>query len=211
MDERLAGRRRMSDVATVLARCDGCRWDLCSVPPCLWLARPTSRSLAIGGAMALVGEALRIWAAGHLEKGREVTRSGPYRLTRHPLYLGSAIIGVGVAIAAARRERGDAHRGLSRLDDGLRPSDRGGGHAGGDSAISTTPTLESRAQPVDRPFSLARAHQEQGAPRDRRPGDCGGDLFAIKAVSDPLDTVYNGDVWRGRSNSSYRGGRLAQR
>lgn len=68
----------------------------------LWLARPTFRTLAVGGAIAMAGESLRIWAAGHLEKGREVTRSGPYRLTRHPLYMGSAIIGVGMALAAAR-------------------------------------------------------------------------------------------------------------
>src|ERR1700681_1619062 len=68
----------------------------------LWLARPTLHSLAAGGAIAVAGEAFRVWAAGHLEKGREVTRSGPYRLTRHPLYLGSSIIGVGIAIAAAR-------------------------------------------------------------------------------------------------------------
>src|SRR5919106_3173461 len=68
----------------------------------LWLARPTLRSLAIGVAVAVFGERIRIWAAGHLEKGREVTRSGPYRLTRHPLYLGSTIIGIGAAIAAAR-------------------------------------------------------------------------------------------------------------
>ena len=27
--------------------------------------------------------------------------SGPYRLTRHPLYLGSTIIGIGLAIASA--------------------------------------------------------------------------------------------------------------
>ena len=27
--------------------------------------------------------------------------SGPYRFTRHPLYLGSTIIGVGLAIASA--------------------------------------------------------------------------------------------------------------
>src|SRR4051812_41051856 len=66
------------------------------------LARPTARSLMTGGAIALVGEATRIWAAGHLEKGREVTRSGPYRLTRHPLYIGSAIMAAGVAIAAAQ-------------------------------------------------------------------------------------------------------------
>jgi protein-S-isoprenylcysteine O-methyltransferase Ste14 len=66
-----------------------------------WLARPTARSLAIGSLVALAGEALRIWAAGHVEKNREVTRSGPYRLTRHPLYLGSSLIGAGIAMAAA--------------------------------------------------------------------------------------------------------------
>ena len=48
----------------------------------------------------MLGEAIRIWAAGHLEKGREVTKSGPYRWTGHPLYLGSALVGVGVAIAS---------------------------------------------------------------------------------------------------------------
>jgi protein-S-isoprenylcysteine O-methyltransferase Ste14 len=68
----------------------------------LWLSRPTSRSLIVGGLIATAGEILRIWAAGHLEKGREVTQSGPYRLTRHPLYVGSLIIGVGAAIASAR-------------------------------------------------------------------------------------------------------------
>jgi protein-S-isoprenylcysteine O-methyltransferase Ste14 len=66
----------------------------------LWLAEPTSRSLAIGAAVGAAGEALRIWAAGHLEKGREVTNTGPYAITRHPLYAGSTILGVGLAIAA---------------------------------------------------------------------------------------------------------------
>lgn len=50
--------------------------------------------------MALAGEGIRIWAAGHLEKGREVTRSGPYRVVRHPLYIGSVVIAGGVALAA---------------------------------------------------------------------------------------------------------------
>ena len=67
----------------------------------LWLAQPTTTSLAAGAAIALAGEGLRIWAAGHLEKGREVTASGPYRLSRHPLYLGSALIGAGFAVASA--------------------------------------------------------------------------------------------------------------
>jgi protein-S-isoprenylcysteine O-methyltransferase Ste14 len=51
--------------------------------------------------VALVGEAIRLWAAGHVEKGREVTRSGPYQFTRHPLYLGSAIMALGIVIAAS--------------------------------------------------------------------------------------------------------------
>ena len=66
----------------------------------LMMARPTWTTWSVGLAIAVVGEALRIWAAGHLEKGREVTRSGPYRWTRHPLYVGSAIIALGVVIAS---------------------------------------------------------------------------------------------------------------
>jgi protein-S-isoprenylcysteine O-methyltransferase Ste14 len=67
----------------------------------LWLAEPTWRSLIIGASVAACGEATRLWAAGHLEKSREVTRSGPYRWTRHPLYLGSSVLALGVAIASA--------------------------------------------------------------------------------------------------------------
>jgi rfaE bifunctional protein nucleotidyltransferase chain/domain len=64
-----------------------------------WLARPTPVSLIAGALVALPGELLRIWASGHITKGREVTRSGPYQLVRHPLYLGSTILGIGFAIA----------------------------------------------------------------------------------------------------------------
>lgn len=66
----------------------------------LWFAAPTPRSLAAGAAVGAIGEALRIWAAGHLEKGREVTSTGPYALTRHPLYAGSIVMGAGLAVAA---------------------------------------------------------------------------------------------------------------
>jgi protein-S-isoprenylcysteine O-methyltransferase Ste14 len=67
----------------------------------LWLAEPTRTSMLWGACVAAVGELIRIWAAGHVEKSREVTRSGPYRFTRHPLYLGSSIIGIGIALASA--------------------------------------------------------------------------------------------------------------
>jgi protein-S-isoprenylcysteine O-methyltransferase Ste14 len=66
----------------------------------LWLATPGPRTLVAGAAIAILGEAIRLWAAGHLEKSKEVTQSGPYRYTRHPLYLGSSLIGAGIAIAS---------------------------------------------------------------------------------------------------------------
>ena len=66
----------------------------------LVLAQPTWRTWTTGLLVAMAGEAIRIWAAGHLEKGREVTRSGPYRWTRHPLYVGSAVLAIGVIIAS---------------------------------------------------------------------------------------------------------------
>ena len=63
------------------------------------MARPTYVTLAVGVPIVVIGEALRIWAAGHLEKKREVTNSGPYRWSCHPLYVGSSILGIGFAIA----------------------------------------------------------------------------------------------------------------
>jgi hypothetical protein len=64
------------------------------------LARPTPGSWRLGLVIAVAGELIRIWAAGHLEKGREVTRSGPYRWSAHPLYVGSSVMALGVVIAA---------------------------------------------------------------------------------------------------------------
>jgi protein-S-isoprenylcysteine O-methyltransferase Ste14 len=68
----------------------------------LALARPTPGLWIIGLVIGLLGEAIRIWAAGHLVKGAEVTRSGPYSWTRNPLYFGSAIMGAGFCVAAGR-------------------------------------------------------------------------------------------------------------
>ena len=72
----------------------------------VWLARSTPTSLAIGLTFAAVGEAIRIWASGHLVKWKGLTRSGPYQRTRNPLYLGSFLIGGGFAVATARWEVG---------------------------------------------------------------------------------------------------------
>jgi len=67
----------------------------------IYFAQPTWRTLAAGAVIGTFGEGIRIWAAGHLEKSREVTRSGPYRFTRHPLYVGSSIMASGLAVGTA--------------------------------------------------------------------------------------------------------------
>jgi protein-S-isoprenylcysteine O-methyltransferase Ste14 len=70
----------------------------------LWLADPEAVSLTIGLPVALAGLALRAWAAGHLEKDRELAESGPYAHVRNPLYAGSAAVAAGFVIASRRWE-----------------------------------------------------------------------------------------------------------
>lgn len=65
----------------------------------LLFMHPSVRSLWIGGLIALAGALLRLWAAGHIEKGRILTQGGPYALTRNPLYLGSFFMAMGIIIA----------------------------------------------------------------------------------------------------------------
>lgn len=69
-------------------------------PLVLILANPSRESIVVGTLVGLVGEGVRVWAAGHLNKAREVTSSGPYRYVAHPLYVGSSIMGVGLGIAS---------------------------------------------------------------------------------------------------------------
>lgn len=65
------------------------------------LARPTATSLLLALAAVVAGLALRLWAAGHLQKNSALTTGGPYAYTRNPLYLGTALVTGGVAIASA--------------------------------------------------------------------------------------------------------------
>jgi protein-S-isoprenylcysteine O-methyltransferase Ste14 len=65
----------------------------------LWFARPTPRGIVLGTAVGLVGLWLRAYSAGHLHKHEFLSVAGPYTRTRNPLYLGSAILALGVAVA----------------------------------------------------------------------------------------------------------------
>lgn len=66
----------------------------------LIFARPEPLTLAIGGAVAVIGLLIRAWASGHIRKNQKLAVSGPYAYTRNPLYLGSFVLGIGFTIAA---------------------------------------------------------------------------------------------------------------
>ena len=66
----------------------------------LLLARYDSRFLGISIALVGLGEAIRIWASGHLRKEQVMTTGGPYRSIRNPLYLGSFLIAIGFCLVA---------------------------------------------------------------------------------------------------------------
>jgi protein-S-isoprenylcysteine O-methyltransferase Ste14 len=67
----------------------------------LALARPTLGLLAAGLPLVLLGEAIRIWASGHIEKTKSLATGGPYAHSRNPLYVGSLLMALGVAVACA--------------------------------------------------------------------------------------------------------------
>lgn len=65
----------------------------------LVFARPTSLTLAVGGAVAFIGVLIRAWASGHISKNERLATTGPYAHTRNPLYFGSFLIAAGFAVA----------------------------------------------------------------------------------------------------------------
>jgi protein-S-isoprenylcysteine O-methyltransferase Ste14 len=70
----------------------------------LFFAKPTPLLLTIGAGLAVVGLAVRAWAAGSISKNHELSTGGPYAFTRNPLYLGSFFLGLGSTLAGGRWE-----------------------------------------------------------------------------------------------------------
>jgi len=72
-----------------------------------WLARPTFGSCLLGLPFILAGLATRFWASGYIGiegRVREIgasrrIASGPYRLLRHPLYIGNFLLVGGMLLA----------------------------------------------------------------------------------------------------------------
>ena len=65
-------------------------------------AAPTTILMWWGAGISAAGLVLRAWAAGSIRKDRELATTGPYAHTRHPLYLGSFMLGTGVTIAGGQ-------------------------------------------------------------------------------------------------------------
>lgn len=52
-----------------------------------------------GMTFAAIGLLIRAWGAGYLYKDKEMAAAGPYLLVRHPLYLGSCLLALGLIIS----------------------------------------------------------------------------------------------------------------
>ena len=66
----------------------------------LIFAKPNPPGMIVGIILILLGEAIRIWAAGHLQKNEALTVTGPYAYVKNPLYIGSILITTGFCILA---------------------------------------------------------------------------------------------------------------
>ncbi len=65
-------------------------------PSQLWSANSALSWVSVG--IVLLGLCIRSWAAGTLKKNHQLTTTGPYRICRHPLYLGTLLMMLGFCL-----------------------------------------------------------------------------------------------------------------
>jgi protein-S-isoprenylcysteine O-methyltransferase Ste14 len=68
-----------------------------------WLARDRAleaKWFVPGAVVTVLGEGLRLWAAGHLRKNKQLTTTGPYSYVKNPLYIGTLLITLGYSAMA---------------------------------------------------------------------------------------------------------------
>ena len=63
-------------------------------------AKPYFPGIGVGLILIFLGESIRIWAAGHLQKNEILTVTGPYAYVKNPLYIGTILITMGFCILA---------------------------------------------------------------------------------------------------------------
>lgn len=64
------------------------------------VAKPEVIPFIPGAIITIAGEGLRLWAAGHLRKNKQLTTTGPYAYVKNPLYIGTLLITVGYSLMA---------------------------------------------------------------------------------------------------------------
>jgi protein-S-isoprenylcysteine O-methyltransferase Ste14 len=65
-----------------------------------WLGQPKLELLYAGLVLIVIGEAIRMWASGHVKKNKVLATDGPYAFVRHPLYVGNILLVAGFALAS---------------------------------------------------------------------------------------------------------------
>lgn len=63
-----------------------------------FVATPSTASLLVAAPLVLAGLLIRAWAAGHLQRNKELTTSGPYSYVRDPLYVGRLLLLCGFGV-----------------------------------------------------------------------------------------------------------------
>lgn len=69
---------------------------------CLYFAFPSRTTVIAGIPFIILGEVMRTWASGYIKKNEVLSQTGPYAITRNPLYVGNFLLGVGFSIVTNR-------------------------------------------------------------------------------------------------------------
>jgi len=71
-------------------------------PLLIYFSRMTDFSYRWGAVLMILGELIRIWSLGFMEKKEaKLATSGPYAFVRNPLYIGNFFLGLGVIVITA--------------------------------------------------------------------------------------------------------------
>jgi hypothetical protein len=76
------------------------KWAWFLAIPFLFFSHATPKTLLAGAALSLLGLLLRGLAAGSILKDQTLATTGIYGRVRHPLYMGSSLIGMGLSLAS---------------------------------------------------------------------------------------------------------------
>ncbi len=70
-----------------------------AIPILILSAHMTDQTFRWGIVVIVIGELIRFWALGFIEKkGKKLAMNGPYAFVRNPLYIGNFLLGLGVAV-----------------------------------------------------------------------------------------------------------------